>query len=126
MIGEPLGWSRAKYLGNIHLQDSFLEELNITTYNQFKDYLFYDVVQALTKVYMIRRAVKLVEMEEDSRIMTDEDIYRTDDSEKLENPNLLRKYTIDKELKFQMRLEFEFEHIDGERQAVLDVEEIKH
>jgi hypothetical protein len=43
------------------MQDDFLEELNIKTYNGFKDYLFYDVLQALNKVYMINKTSKTEE-----------------------------------------------------------------
>jgi hypothetical protein len=35
MLGEPFGWDREKYTGNIALQDEFLEELNVPTYNWF-------------------------------------------------------------------------------------------
>ena len=52
MMGEPLGWG-PEYKNNVILQNDFLEELNIPTYNNFKDFLFYDVVQALTKVYLV-------------------------------------------------------------------------
>ena len=54
MLGEPLGWNEDLYKENQQLQDDFMEELNIITYNNFKDVLFWDVIQALTKVYMIR------------------------------------------------------------------------
>jgi hypothetical protein len=53
VLGEPLGWKEEEYRGNIGRQDDFLEELNITTYNNFKDYLFWDVIQSLTKVYLV-------------------------------------------------------------------------
>jgi hypothetical protein len=52
LMGEPLGWG-PEYQDNINLQSDFLEELNIPTYNNFQDFLFYDVVQALTKVYLV-------------------------------------------------------------------------
>ena len=52
MLGEPLGWG-PEYQDNQELQSDFLEELNIPTYNNFKEFLFYDVVQALTKVYLV-------------------------------------------------------------------------
>lgn len=57
-LGEPLGWNESLYKNNQNLQDDFLEELNIMTYNGFKDVLFWDVLQALTKVYMIRLNLK--------------------------------------------------------------------
>lgn len=43
LLGEPLGWG-PEYKDNINLQSDFLEELNIPTYNNFKDFLFFDVV----------------------------------------------------------------------------------
>lgn len=52
LMGEPLGWG-PEYHNHINLQSDFLEELNIPTYNNFKDFLFYDVVQGLTKVYLV-------------------------------------------------------------------------
>jgi hypothetical protein len=52
LMGEPLGWG-PEYQDNVNLQSDFLEELNIPTYNNFKDFLFYDVVLALTKVYLV-------------------------------------------------------------------------
>lgn len=61
MLGTPLGWDEDTYKGNQKMQDDFLEELNIKTYNGFKDYLFYDVLQALNKVYMINKTSKTEE-----------------------------------------------------------------
>lgn len=58
LLGTPLGWDERLYRDNLSLQDDFLEELNIKTYNSFKDYLFYDVIQALSKVYIVNRDVK--------------------------------------------------------------------
>ena len=34
-LGEPLGWDRERYQDNQKLQDNFMEEINITTYNTF-------------------------------------------------------------------------------------------
>lgn len=56
MLGEPLGWDES-YRNNQKLQDDFMEELNIQTYNGFKDYLFFDVIQALVKVYIVKRDI---------------------------------------------------------------------
>jgi hypothetical protein len=38
-LGEPLGWD-SSFKNNIRKQDDYLEELNITTYNSFKEYSF--------------------------------------------------------------------------------------
>lgn len=43
-LGSPLGWSERLYKDNKYLQENFLMELNIMTYNGFKDYLFYDII----------------------------------------------------------------------------------
>lgn len=43
-LGDPLGWKRELYENNQPLQDDYLEELNINTYNSFKDVLFWDVI----------------------------------------------------------------------------------
>jgi len=42
-LGKPLGWME-EYRNDFEKQDLFLEELNIPTYNEFADFLFYDVV----------------------------------------------------------------------------------
>jgi hypothetical protein len=45
MMGGPLGWPQEHgYNESIEIQDDFMEELNLPTYNNFKDYLFYDVI----------------------------------------------------------------------------------
>lgn len=77
-LGEPLGWD-SSFKNNIRKQDDYLEELNITTYNIFKDYLFWDVIEALSKVHLVN-----TDMKSDStgagRILSEEDIYHTDNS----------------------------------------------
>jgi hypothetical protein len=77
-LGEPLGWD-SSFKNNICKQDDYLEELNITTYNSFKEYLFWDVIEALSKVHLVN-----TDMKSDStgagRILSDEDIYHTDNS----------------------------------------------
>jgi hypothetical protein len=42
-LGKPLGWTE-DYRSDFVKQDLFLEELNIPTYNEFADFLFYDVI----------------------------------------------------------------------------------
>ncbi len=42
-LGRPLGWTE-EFRGNFEIQDEFLEELNIPTYNNFQDFHFYDVI----------------------------------------------------------------------------------
>jgi hypothetical protein len=43
-LGGPLGWDRETYEKDLKAQDDFLEELNIRTYNEFKNYLFWEVL----------------------------------------------------------------------------------
>jgi hypothetical protein len=57
-LGEPLGWSKDIIEGNQQLQDEFLEELNISTYNKFSQFQFWDVIQGLSKIYMIKMDLK--------------------------------------------------------------------
>jgi hypothetical protein len=66
MLGEPLGWDPV-YRESVMMQDDYLEELNITTYNTFKDYLFWDVIEALTKVHLVNTDMR----SEITKIMTD-------------------------------------------------------
>jgi hypothetical protein len=118
MIGEPLGWDEKVYRDNIELQDDFLEELNITTYNGFKDYLFYDVIQALTKVYIVQEDVQQHCIENSLYLTDNDDFYRTENTEeeaKGEDKTYEKVLSIDHELKLELRLELEFEHIDDER-----------
>ncbi len=65
-LGDPLGWNRSLFENNQRLQDDFLEELNIKTYDSFKYYLFWEVIQGLTKMYIIRMDLlrKLEKVEE--------------------------------------------------------------
>ena len=58
MLDEPLGWKEIMYKDNKALQDDFIEELHIQTYNNFKDVLFWDVIQALSKMYLVRLNLK--------------------------------------------------------------------
>ena len=52
-LGEPLGWDENIYWDNQRLRDDFIEEINIITYNNFKEVLFWEMIQALTKIYMV-------------------------------------------------------------------------
>lgn len=44
MLGEPLGWTEKRYLGKQDLQDDFMEELHLSTYEGFQKVLFWDVI----------------------------------------------------------------------------------
>jgi tRNA(Leu) C34 or U34 (ribose-2'-O)-methylase TrmL len=77
-LGEPLGWDQS-YRESIRAQDDFLEELNITTYNSFKDYLFWDVIEALSKVHLVNTDMKS-DATGAGRIQTEEDIFQSEGS----------------------------------------------
>lgn len=57
-LGGPLGWDTKTYADNQKLQDIFLEELNLSTYNGFRELLFWDVLQGLTKIYILKRQLE--------------------------------------------------------------------
>jgi hypothetical protein len=54
MLDDPIGWNPKIYQTNQRLQDNFLEELNVKTYDEFRNYLFWEVLQGLTKMYIIK------------------------------------------------------------------------
>ena len=57
------------------MQDEFMEELNIPTYNQFSQFMFWDVIESLSKVYMVKMdlAGKLIQSSKLNE--TDQDVY---------------------------------------------------
>lgn len=143
-LGKPLGWDE-DYKDDFEMQDEFLEELNIPTYNNFQHFQFYDVIQALIKVYLVNH-----EMRKKAAGLADDDSFRTDssmndegeeeeveqspggriESEKAGSPpkkRAKRQATlfIDQEEKIKLRLEYEFESLDDEKQDIMDVEDIK-
>ncbi len=150
-LGEPLGWGD-EYRGNITLQDDYLAELNITTYNQFKEYLFWDVIEALAKVYLVNTDMK----SDYTKAVTDQEYtFNSQGSYDEKSMSIIQEYggpdalggkigtkqgqgksskgsqyykkkaSINFEQRMQLRLELEFENIDNQMMDVLDVEEIK-
>ena len=73
-LSKPLGWTD-DFQGNFELQDDFLEELNIPSYNNFQDFHFYDVIQALVKVYLVNH-----EMRKRAAGLATDDSFHTDSS----------------------------------------------
>ena len=76
-LGAPLGWEPSIYENDQQAQDNFLEELNIKTYNEFKHYLFWEVLQGLTKMYIIHMGVSDTKEQMEAlaeRIGTEEDL----------------------------------------------------
>ncbi|CDW88224.1 voltage-gated ion channel superfamily [Stylonychia lemnae] len=114
-LGEPLGWDDS-YKDNIDMQDDFMEEMSINTYNQFKDYLFWDVLQSLTKILMVKQESDM--KAKHKRIISD------DQSEKNETEEQMDTYTLF-EKRVQIRLELEFEMYDEQKNDVIAVQDIK-
>ena len=56
-LGKPLGWNE-DYRGKFDMQDDFMEELNISTYCNFQDFQFYDVIEGLIKVYLVNHEAR--------------------------------------------------------------------
>lgn len=52
--GSPLGWDEDTYKDNQPMQDEFLEEINAPTYNGFKDVLFWDVLEGIAKIQIVK------------------------------------------------------------------------
>lgn len=133
-LGEPLGWD-ASFRNNISKQDDYLEELNITTYNSFKEYLFWDVIEALSKVHLVNTDMKSDSTGGLGHMPTDEDIYHTDNNNSVDGEGntennspskiLLKNMGFTSEQKTKLRLELEFEKIDDKMHDVMDVEEIR-
>lgn len=46
-LGSPLGWT-SKYKDNQRRRDKFIEKLKLVKYNEFKNYRFLEVLEALT------------------------------------------------------------------------------
>lgn len=151
-LGDSLGWDRDKYEGNISLQDDFLEQLHIPTYNEFTDILFWDVLQGLVKIYMVRieykEEKKLRKIEHERGSVSDlSEILSSlsSDDENQENgggaandddftANMSRssKRLVDPMRKFrenermlEIRIELEFETLNKELLEVMDVEELQ-
>ena len=48
MVGPPLGWDET-YISIISKRQEFMKALHLVTYNNYKDYSYYDVLGALSK-----------------------------------------------------------------------------
>jgi len=132
MLGEPLGWDEATYKDNLSLQDDSLEELNIQTYNSFQDYLFWDVLEAVTKVYMVKmdmnlekgsnKSVSYDQVNSDNSLI-EQDVANVEGGSPTKFTR--KKGSLTTEQRMELRIELEFENIDASMKDVLDVEEIK-
>lgn len=98
-LSKPLGWTD-DFQGNFELQDDFLEELNIPSYNNFQDFHFYDVIQALVKVYLVnhdmrKRAAGLAtddSFHTDSSMEDEEDVEDEDENQESPDKNHSERY----------------------------------
>lgn len=117
-LGGPLGWTEEDgYRENIDMQDTFMEELNIPTYNNFEHFLFYDVIQALVKVYQVNHLMQERAREE---LGEEESLLEENSVEDPENGSTTPKskkkqLPIDSREKLVLRLEFEFEILEDEK-----------
>ena len=132
MLGEPLGWDEATYKDNLSLQDDSLEELNIQTYNSFQDYLFWDVLEAVTKVYMVKMDMNLEKGSNKSvsydQVNSENSLIEQDEANVdggSPTKPARKKGSLTTEQRMELRIELEFENIDASMKDVLDVEEIK-
>ena len=98
------------------------------TYNHFRDVLFWDIIQALTKLYMIKRNLKKkairakilkgdnpLESSSDEEDSGEDDDLSGDDSLLDEDATDIIHHPKVQHAKVKMRLELEFENIDGEK-----------
>ena len=92
------------------------------TYDSFRHYLFWEVLQGLTKMYIIKMDL-LRRIEKAEEIMMKKKFIENDAGDESEidynNPVTLH------DQKLQLRLELEFETLDEERMDAMDVEEVK-
>lgn len=106
-LDGPLGWKdNQEIVENQQMQEDLLVEMNIPTYNNFKYFLFWDVIQALTKKYQIEMELenKVREKEEKKGAqLTDKEIYQ---------------------MKFLLNLEMEFDHHEDKQKNILALKEV--
>ncbi len=92
------------------------------TYDSFRYYLFWEVLQGLTKMYIIKMDL-LRRIEKAEEIMMKKKFIENDAGDESEidfnNPVTLH------DQKLKLRLELEFETLDEERMDAMDVEEVK-
>lgn len=93
------------------------------TYDSFRYYLFWEVLQGLTKMYIIKMDL-LRRIEKAEEIMMKKNFIENDGNDEdshvdFNNPGTLH------DQKLQLRIELEFETLDEERKDAMDVEEVK-
>ena len=122
-LSDPLGWNPKLYEQNQKLQDDFLEELNVKTYDSFRYYLFWEVLQGLTKMYIIKMDL-LRRIEKAEEIMMKRNFIENNGGDDDIQVDFNNPVTLN-EQKLQLRVELEFETLDEERKDAMDVEEVK-
>ena len=86
-----------------------MEELNINTYNNLSQYLFWDVLTGLIKLSIVRKSLKL-EVDETETFFNEEPLSSRSNTEEPESENqALEKAVI-------LRLELEFETFDKSKE----------
>eukprot|EP00347_Sterkiella_histriomuscorum_P005312 403357086 len=130
-LGSPLGWDTT-FKDNIEKQDDFLEEMHIATYNQFKDYLFWDVLQSLTKILIVKQGAERSKLQNNANSSANSSFaqspntkrIKSEEEEKDDSSIMYSSYQ-KFERRIQIRLELEFENYDVQRKDVLAVQDIK-
>lgn len=56
-LGAPLGWT-SKYKDNPRKREKYVQKLNLVKYNEFKNYRFLEVLEALTLRAFIFRQIE--------------------------------------------------------------------
>jgi len=56
-LGNPLGWGE-DYIGEKDKQENFIHSLNLPIYNDFQDYLFLNVLEALSMRLLIFQEIQ--------------------------------------------------------------------
>ena len=86
-----------------------MEELNINTYNNLSQYLFWDVLTGLIKLSIVRKSLKL-EVDDTETFFNEEPLSSRSNTEEPESENqALEKAVI-------LRLELEFETFDKSKE----------
>ena len=108
-----------------------MEELHIPTYNGFRDFLFWDIIQALAKMYMVRVEMrKVIKQEIDDLHDTGKVDFQLNGEEdqliiSMIEDRIASSNQEHKVMKMQLRLELEFEVLDMQMRECLDLEIVR-
>ena len=88
-LGSPLGWD-VSYKDNESLQDKFIASLDLPIYNNFSDYMFMDVLEALALRIVVQEQLEL-EKEKIKKENEQKDSLLDESQENEENADPLKK-----------------------------------